>query len=54
MTETEILKQKLRIATMALEDIRKWDDDLEDEWQDQGYRAKDALEKLALIDHINH
>ena len=27
----------------ALNDVRNWDDDLEDEWEDQGYRAKAAL-----------
>jgi hypothetical protein len=27
----------------ALNDIRNWDDDLEDEWEDAGYRAKAAL-----------
>lgn len=27
----------------ALNDIRNWDDDLEDKWEDQGYRAKAAL-----------
>lgn len=29
----------------ALEDIKNWDEDLEDEWEDQGYRAKHALNK---------
>jgi hypothetical protein len=27
----------------ALNDIRNWDDDLEDKWEDTGYRAKAAL-----------
>lgn len=27
----------------ALNDIRNWDDDLEDKWEDPGYRAKAAL-----------
>lgn len=29
----------------ALEDIKNWDDDLEDEWEDQGYRAIAALKE---------
>ncbi len=31
----------------ALNDIKDWDDDLEDEWEDQGYRAKAALNEWA-------
>jgi hypothetical protein len=31
----------------ALNDIKDWDDDLEDEWEDQGYRAKAALKEWA-------
>lgn len=27
----------------AMNDIRNWDDDLEDKWEDTGYRAKAAL-----------
>ena len=29
----------------ALTDIKDWDDDLEDEWEDQGYRAIAALKE---------
>ena len=31
----------------ALNDIKDWDDDLEDKWEDQGYRAKAALNEWA-------
>ena len=37
---------KIDILVKALEDIENWDDDLEDEWEDQGYRAKEALRKF--------
>jgi hypothetical protein len=52
MTEQEELAQlraKLIVATKALHDIKNWNDELEDEWEDQGYRAKDALEKMAIL-----
>lgn len=29
----------------ALTDIKNWDDDLEDEWEDTGYRAIEALKE---------
>jgi len=48
--QIEILKQKLRVAEKALNDIMKWDDDLEDEWGDPGERANAALEKIMIID----
>lgn len=35
--------RKVSKLLKALNDIRNWDDDLEDEWEDQGYRAKAAL-----------
>ena len=47
--QIEILKQKLRVAEKALNDIMKWDDDLEDEWGDPGERANAALEKIMII-----
>ena len=34
---------KVSKLILALNDIRNWDDDLEDEWKDPGYRAKAAL-----------
>lgn len=34
---------KIEGLIKALTDIKDWDDDLEDEWEDQGYRAKAAL-----------
>lgn len=44
-----ILAEKLSIAEKALTDIRNWDDDLEDEYADQGYRAIEALEKIQSV-----
>lgn len=44
------LEAKLIVAIKALEDIKNWDDDLEDEWEDQGYRASQALEKIEILD----
>ena len=32
----ELAKSKLQVAEKALNDIVKWDDDLEDEWGDHG------------------
>jgi hypothetical protein len=46
----ELAKSKLQVAEKALNDIVKWDDDLEDEWGDTGERASRCLEKLALLD----
>jgi hypothetical protein len=48
--QIEVLKQKLRVAEQALNDIVRWDDDLEDEWGDPGHRANSALEKILIID----
>lgn len=48
--QIETLKQKLRVAEQALNDIAKWDDDLEDEWGDPNHRANSALEKIMIID----
>ena len=49
-TNIELLKKKLQVAEKALNDIVKWDDDLEDEWGDPSERASRCLEKLALLD----
>ena len=46
----EQTKAKLHVAVKALEDVKKWDDDLEDEWGDTGERASRALEKIAMLD----
>lgn len=46
----EALKNKLEVAEQALNDIIKWDDDLEETWGDPGERANDALEKILIID----
>ena len=39
----EVPLAKLEALLSALRDIRDWDDDLEDEWEDAGYRAIHAL-----------
>ena len=41
--EAAELIQKAEKMEKALIDIRDWDDDLEDKWEDQGYRAIEAL-----------
>jgi len=39
------LRKNAKVSKLlsALNDIRNWDDDLEDKWEDPGYRAKAAL-----------
>ena len=49
-TALELAKSKLQVAEKALNDIVKWDDDLEDEWGDPGERANAALEKIMILD----
>lgn len=44
------LEKKLKKAEQALNDIVKWDDDLEDVWGDPGERANSALEHNASMD----
>jgi len=46
----ELAKSKLKVAGQALNDIVKWDDDLEYEWGDPGERANFALEKIMILD----
>ena len=46
----ELAKSKLQVADKALNDIVRWDDDLEDEWGDPGNRANSALEKMMILD----
>ena len=48
--ELEKTKNKLQIAENALNDIVRWDEDLEDEWGDCGELANSALEKIMIID----
>lgn len=40
------LKQKLQIAMLGLNDIKNWDEDLEDEYEDPGERANNCLRQL--------
>lgn len=49
-TALELAKSKLKVAEKALNDIVRWDDDLEDEWGDPGNRANSALEKMMILD----
>lgn len=49
-TALELAKSKLHVAEKALNDIIRWDDDLEDEWGDPGNRANSALEKMMILD----
>lgn len=49
-TALELAKSKLQVAEKALNDIVRWDDDLEDEWGDPGNRANSALEKMMIQD----
>ena len=46
----ELAKSKLQVADKALNDIVRWDDDLEDKWGDPGNRANSALEKMMILD----
>jgi hypothetical protein len=46
----ELAKSKLQVAEKALNDIVKWDEDLEDKWGDPGERANSALEKIMILD----
>jgi len=39
-------KQHIKPLVDALEDIKNWDDDLEVEWGDCGYRAITALKEF--------
>ena len=50
MANAQLLRQKLQKAKNALNDIVKWDDDLEEEWGDTGERANAALEGMMSID----
>ena len=49
-TALELAKSKLQVAEKALNDIVRWDDDLEYEWGDPGNRANSALEKMMILD----
>ena len=49
-TALELTKSKLKVAEKALNDIVRWDDDLEDEWGDPGNRANSDLEKMMILD----
>jgi len=44
------LESKLKIAEKALNEIVKFDEDLEDEYGDPGELANSALEKIMIVD----
>lgn len=46
----EFLKQKLQVAEKALNDILKWQEDVDGDWDYPETIASNALEKLAKID----
>jgi chaperonin cofactor prefoldin len=50
MANAQLLRQKLQKAEIALNDIVKWDDDLEYRWDSQEERANAALEGMMSID----
>ena len=39
------LHERVEKLEKALEDIRDWNDELEEQWEDQGYRAIEALKE---------
>jgi hypothetical protein len=39
-------KEQIKPLVDALEDIINWNEDLEEDWGDAGYRAKDALKNF--------
>lgn len=47
-SRVKLLEKKLNIAEKALSDIAKWNDDLDEEWDDTGNRASTALKTMAF------
>ena len=45
-------EEQVRILLNALIDIKNWDEELEDEWEDCGYRAIDALNNFSDVNEI--
>ena len=43
---------QVKILLNALTDIKNWDEELEDEWEDCGYRAIDALNNFSDVNGI--
>ena len=43
---------QVKILLNALTDIKNWDEELEDEWEDCGYRAIDALNNFSDVNEI--
>ena len=41
------IEEQVKVLLNALNDIKNWDEELEDEWEDCGYRAIDALNKFS-------
>lgn len=53
LESVELLLIKLDFAKKALLDIEKWDDNLEDEWDDVGWRARAALNRIDTYQRVN-
>lgn len=45
-------KEQVKILLKALFDIKNWNEELEDEWQDCGYRATEAINEFANKEDI--
>ena len=45
-------EEQVKLLINALNDIKNWDEELEDEWEDCGYRAIDALNEFSDKDAI--
>lgn len=50
--ELELTKQSLDIAKKALSDIVNWNEEMEDEWSDQGDRSARALQLIQTIESL--
>jgi hypothetical protein len=44
------LEKQLSIAKDALNDIIGWNNDLDDEWDDIGVRAQEAIKDINIVD----
>ena len=45
-------EEQIKILLNALTDIKNWNEELEDEWEDCGYRAIDALNNFSDVNEI--
>ncbi len=49
IVSNRLLKKHLAKAEKALEDIVRWDDEMEDKYSDQGHRANLALNEIKKL-----